>query len=111
MGKYTINYSKNWQYYFNLIAWNWQILITSETYTTKQSCKDWIASSQINSQISERYKLYKTNNETQFYFTLEAKNWEALWRSEMYNSRSARDNWVSSSKENWNTNTIIDNTL
>lgn len=56
-------------------------------------------------------KSIKTNNETQFYFVLEAKNWEPIWTSEMYNSREWRDNWISSTKTNWDTNIIIDNTL
>ncbi len=110
MGKYTINWSKNWQYYFNLIAWNWQVLITSETYTTKQSCKDWIASSQINSQTKDNYKRLKTSNWDQYYFTLQARNGETLWKSEMYQSISWMDNWISSCVENWSTNNIVDNT-
>lgn len=59
MGKYVINWSKNWQYYFNLNASNWQALVTSETYISKQSCKDWIQSLRLNSQTDERYKKYK----------------------------------------------------
>lgn len=45
MKKYKILKSKDDQWYFVMIASNGQILATSETYTTKQSCKIGIASS------------------------------------------------------------------
>lgn len=112
MGKYTINWSNNRQYYFNLFAWNGENILTStETYTTKQGCKDWISSTQINSQIIERYEKRITIDETKFSYILKAKNGEPLWKSEQYNSRSARDNWIYSCMENWKTTNIIDNTI
>lgn len=42
--KFVINRSTNWQYYFNIVSSNGQILCTSETYTTKQSAESTIQS-------------------------------------------------------------------
>jgi hypothetical protein len=40
MGKFTIKESSNNQFYWLLKADNNEIIATSETYTTKQACKD-----------------------------------------------------------------------
>lgn len=37
--KFEIKKSSNNQFYFNLKAGNGQVIVTSETYTTKQSCE------------------------------------------------------------------------
>lgn len=36
--KFEIKKSTNKQFYFNLKAGNGQVIVTSETYTTKQNC-------------------------------------------------------------------------
>jgi hypothetical protein len=46
--KFTIHNSADAQFYFTLQAENGQVLVTSETYTTKQSCKDGIQSTIVN---------------------------------------------------------------
>lgn len=42
MAKYVISKSTNGQYWFVLKSSNGQTVVTSETYTTKQACKDGI---------------------------------------------------------------------
>jgi uncharacterized protein YegP (UPF0339 family) len=42
--KYIIHKSSDGQFYFILIARNGQVIATSETYKTKQSCKKGIKS-------------------------------------------------------------------
>lgn len=42
--KFIIHPSKDNQFYFTLQAVNGQVLVTSETYTTKQSCLNGISS-------------------------------------------------------------------
>ena len=37
--KFEIKKSSNNQFYFNLKAGNGQVIVTSETYTTKQNCE------------------------------------------------------------------------
>ncbi|GAA4271471.1 YegP family protein [Aquimarina gracilis] len=51
--KFKIHKSNNGQYYFNLHAPNGQIIATSETYTTKQNCKNGIESVKTNAPIAE----------------------------------------------------------
>ena len=42
MAKYVISKNKSNQYWFVLKSSNGQTIVTSETYTTKQACKDGI---------------------------------------------------------------------
>jgi uncharacterized protein YegP (UPF0339 family) len=44
MERFEIKKSQEGQYYFTLIASNNEVIATSETYTTKQSCEDGIDS-------------------------------------------------------------------
>jgi uncharacterized protein YegP (UPF0339 family) len=44
MAKFVIAKSKDNQYYFVLVASNGEVICTSETYTTVQSCKKGIQS-------------------------------------------------------------------
>jgi len=53
-GRYLLRRSGA-QYYFVLQAANYQTLITSERYTTKQSAEGGIASVRVNSPIDARY--------------------------------------------------------
>lgn len=106
MWKFTIYISKNSQYYFVLTAGNGEPILSGETYTTMQACKDGIASVKVNSQIDEQYKRYKSKDD-QRYFVLEAKNGEPLWRSEMYTTQEARDNGILSVKQNAPTATVV----
>lgn len=51
--KFEIKKSKNDQFYFNLKAGNGEIIATSESYTTKQGCKNGIESVKINAPDAE----------------------------------------------------------
>ncbi len=46
--KFEIKKSKDDQFYFNLKAGNGEVVVTSETYTTKQNCKKGIEFTQNN---------------------------------------------------------------
>jgi uncharacterized protein YegP (UPF0339 family) len=76
MSKFEIKNSTNNQYYFNLKAGNGEVILTSETYTTKQNCINGISSVKSNSSIDDRYKRYRRtrNNIEYYYFILEAAN-------------------------------------
>ena len=97
------------QYMFNLKAANHEVILTSERYTTKVSAQEGIKSVQQNSPIDARYQR-KTASDNSPYFTLTAANGQAIGRSEMYSSTSARDNGIASVKTNGPTTTVKDNT-
>lgn len=94
--KYVIRKSSNGQFYWVLNASNGQVLITSETYTTKESCKAGIASSRIS--VSDSNFRKRPSSNWQYYFTQNANNNQVLGTSEMYVSSQGRDNGIEAVK-------------
>ena len=98
MGKFIIK-NGNGAYRFNLLADNQQVILTSESYTTKAACKNGIASVKTNAPLDAQYeKLTAKNGE--LYFNLLAANKQVIGVSQMYASGSGRDNGIDSVKRN-----------
>jgi uncharacterized protein len=95
--KYIIRKSSNGQFYWVLNASNGQVLITSETYTTKESCKNGIASSKVSVTDSNFRRLTASNG--QYYFTQNANNYQVLGTSETYVTAQGRDNGIEAVKK------------
>src|SRR5688572_30559571 len=106
-GKFELKKSTNGQFYFNLKAGNEEVILTGETYVSKQGAENGIASVRVNAPIDERYDR-KTSTGGQPYFSLKAANGENLGRSEMYASTSAMENGIASVKSNAPTATVVD---
>ena len=107
MGKFTIRRSTDNQFYFVLKADNGEIILTSERYTTNQSCRIGIASVKTNAPYDSRYDRHMSSN-GQYYFNLKAANGEIIGTSEMYTSAAGRDNGIESVKRNAPTASIED---
>lgn len=97
--KFEVKTGKDGQFYFNLTAKNGQVILSSEGYTTKAACENGIESVKTNSQIDERFDR-KTAKDGQDYFVLKAANSQIIGKSEMYKSKQAMENGISSVKEN-----------
>ena len=108
-GKFELKKSTNGQFFFNLKADNGEVILTGETYTSKQGALDGIASVKVNAPLDERYERKKSTS-GQPYFTLKAVNGQALGRSEMYSSSSAMENGIASVKANAPNATLDDQT-
>src|SRR5690242_14598320 len=80
---------------FNLRAGNNQIILTSETYSTKASALTGIESVRKNSQDDARFTRKKAKDGSP-YFVLTAKNGEPIGKSEMYSSTAAMENGIKS---------------
>ncbi len=87
------------QFYFHLKARNGEIILSSEGYTTKDSCQNGIESVQENAPNDERYDR-KDSVDGQFYFVLKAANGESIGKSEIYTTEQAREDGIASVKEN-----------
>lgn len=86
------------EYRFRLKAKNGEIILrSSEGYTTKQNCQKGIASVKINAPFDSRYGR-RTAVNGQYYFVLNAGNGQSLGISEMYNSKTGRDNGIEAVK-------------
>jgi hypothetical protein len=98
MGKFVIQ-NGNGKYRFNLKADNHQVILTSESYTSKSGCENGIESVKINAPLDNHYARLVSKN-SKFYFNLKAGNGEIIGTSEMYESESSRDNGIESVKKN-----------
>lgn len=98
MGKFEMYTDKAGEYRFRLKAWNGQIILTSEGYTSKDGCENGIESVRENSQIDERFERKETA--TGCKFTLKAGNGQAIGESEVYTSDAACENGIESVAKN-----------
>ncbi|MEZ4808952.1 MAG: YegP family protein [Allomuricauda sp.] len=99
MGKFEIKTTSSGQTMFNLKAGNGQVILTSESYTTRAACDNGIESVRTNSQKDERFER-KTAKDGSPYFNLKASNGQVIGKSEMYTSTSAMENGIASVKKN-----------
>ncbi len=99
MGKFVTKTGKDGQFYFNLLATNGQVILSSEGYTTSAARQNGIDSVKKNAGDDSRYeKLTSTNGKP--YFTLKASNGQVIGKSQMYESEAGRDNGIASVKSN-----------
>jgi uncharacterized protein YegP (UPF0339 family) len=96
-GKFEIKRAKDGQFYFNLKARNGEIILTSETYTTKANVQNGVTSVMTNALLDQRFER-KTSKRGEPYFVLKAANGEPIGVSEMYSSLAAMENGVESVK-------------
>lgn len=106
---FEINKTKNGQFHFVLKASNGEPILSSETYMTKRSAKNGIASVQANCSNMDRYEKKESKNGKAF-FNLRAGNNQVIGTSELYSSVQKRDAGVASVKTNGKTKTVKDNT-
>ena len=106
-GKFEIKRAKNGQFHFNLKAANGEIILSSETYTTKSSAKNGIASVQKNSGDDSRFDRRKSRN-GQDYFVLKAGNHQVIGQSEMYETARAMENGIRSVQRNGSSTKVDD---
>lgn len=71
--------------------------MSSEGYTTKQSCQNGIAAVKANAPYDSRYDRRRSTN-AQYYFVLKSSNGEVVGTSEMYTTEYGRENGISAVK-------------
>ena len=97
------------QFHFNLKAANGEIILTSETYKSKDAALNGIESVKKNSPDDQQYERKKSTS-SQPFFVLKAKNHEVIGRSETYSSEGAMEKGIESVKKNGPIATLKDNT-
>jgi len=108
--RYEIFPDSRGEYRFHLVSSNYQIILTSEGYTTKQSCHVGIASCQRNSPYDSHYDRLMSSN-SKYYFNLKAENGQVIGTSQMYESSTGREVGISAVKKDGPTQTIVDKTV
>ncbi|QNI38328.1 YegP family protein [Edaphobacter albus] len=104
---YELKPAANSQFMFNLKAANGEIILTSETYKSKEAALNGIESVKKNSPHDEQYERKKSHS-SQPYFVLKARNHEVIGRSEMYSSEAAMEKGIESVKKNGPDATVKD---
>lgn len=108
--KFELKKSKNGKFFFNLLATNGQIILTSEMYEAKANAVNGIESVKKNAADDGRYERL-TGKDGAPYFTLKAGNGQVIGQSQMYSSEKARDGGIDSVKANGPTATIDDQAI
>lgn len=104
-GYYELKQATDGQYHFVLKAENYQTILSSERYTTKQGAEGGIQSCKVNSPNRDRYdRLTATDGSP--YFVLQAANGQVIGTSETYTSSAARDQGIASVMKNGQGHTI-----
>ncbi len=104
---YELKTAANDQFMFNLKAANGEIILTSETYKSKDAALNGIDSVKKNSPHDEQFERKKSTS-SQPFFLLKAKNHEVIGRSEAYSSGGAMEKGIESVKKNGPVATIND---
>ncbi len=89
-GKFELKKSSNGKFFFNLLAGNGQIVLTSEMYEAKPSALNGIESVKKNATESGRFEKL-VNKSGAPYFVLKAGNSQVIGQSQAYSSDAARD--------------------
>lgn len=79
---------KDGKYYFNLIARNGEVILTSQGYTSRSALRVGVESTKRNAMNIGSFELLKTTSREP-YFVLKASNGEIVGRSEVYSSKEA----------------------
>ena len=98
-GYYELKSTSAGKWMFNLKAGNHQVILTSQSYDSKQSATDGIESVRKNGAVAASFEK-KVAASGAPYFVLKSSNGQVIGTSEMYQSDAARDNGIASVIEN-----------
>jgi uncharacterized protein len=107
MGNFVIKKATNSEHYFNLKAANFQIILTSQMYSSKPACFNGIESVTNNCAVDSRYERKQSAN-NKHYFVLKATNGQIIGNSEMYASKAGMENGIESVKKNGRSTTVVE---
>ncbi len=88
---------KSGEYYFRLKASNGQIILSSEGYKQKTSCKNGVESVKKNAADEKRFEPKQATN-GKFFFNLKSSNGQVVGKSQMYDSEASMKNGMESVK-------------
>jgi uncharacterized protein len=104
---FEIKRTSDGKFLFNLKAGNDQVILTSQTYQSKESAEAGIASVRQNASRNDYFE-EKVSEGGHPYFVLNAANNQVIGKSQMYSSREAMRNGIASVKENAASAGIVD---
>ena len=105
--KFQLKRAKDNKVYFNLLATNGEVILTSQMYASKATAKKGIASVQTNAATLSQFEEL-TNKAGKHYFVLKAKNRQVIGNGEAYSGKPAMKNGIKSVSKNAPKATIED---
>lgn len=99
MGKFVISIRKDGEIQFSLRAANGEIILLSQGYTVKDTCKKGIESVQRNALQDNKFARH-TSADGKVYFTMKARNGKVIGTSEMYETKAAMEAGIKSVQSN-----------
>lgn len=109
-GSFALSSAANGEFKFNLKAANGQVILTSQTYASKDGALNGIESVRKNGVLDERFER-RTAKDDSPYFVLKAANAQEIGRSQMYSSPAAMEAGIESVKKNAPDAKLVDETL
>jgi uncharacterized protein YegP (UPF0339 family) len=97
--KFQIKQAKNGKYFFNLLAANGEVILTSQMYASRATARKGIASVQSNASDTDQFEALK-NKSGKHYFVLKAKNRQVIGTGEAYAGSTAMKNGIKSVSKN-----------
>lgn len=98
-GYYELKNTSAGKHMFNLKAGNHEVILTSQSYESKDSALNGIASVRTHGQDDVNFERKQAAND-EAYFVLKAANGQVIGTSETYSSAQARDNGIASVQQN-----------
>jgi uncharacterized protein len=108
-GKFVLAATKDGKFRFNLKAGNGEIILSSQSYASKETAKNGIESVRKNSALDSAFDR-KESTKGEPFFTLVATNKEIIGNSEMYSSKASMENGIASVKKNAADAAVVDET-
>ena len=105
--KYELKQAKNKKVYFNLLAPNGEIILTSQTYAGKAGAKKGIRSVQTHCGLNNCYVVKKGKSGKE-HFVLRSTNNRVIGNSQLYKSKASLKSGMASVKKSGKCKTIID---
>ncbi len=109
MGKFVITKRLNGEFQFNLKSNNGLVILSSEGYATKDSCKLGIESVKFNSLDDTNFER-RVTKDRKLYFNLKSTNGQIIGTSQLYGSDFACEKGINSVKNNVANATVEDKT-
>lgn len=106
-GKFEIDQASSGEFIFRLKAGNGEVILSSERYTSKDSCKNGIESVQANAPYDHNYQREEARDHSR-YFNLHAANNQIIGTSQMYRDSSGMEKGIESVKDNAPAAPVVD---
>jgi uncharacterized protein len=109
-GTFVIEAGKSGKFRFNLRSANHQVILSSQTYTSKEAAKVGIEAVRKNASDNGQFER-KTAKDGSPYFVIKSRTGEILGKSEMYSSPSGMENGIKSVETNAPTAAVVDHSV